>query len=162
MKAGKLVALAGARVMTRGNGLLFSMSALTALFVVRVLAQLVQWIYPLSWIPAFEDWQGSALPYPMLLAGQFCIVGMMAFLLHRVRNRSISPRNWKHRLCFAVGGVYFALMGFRLVAGLTVLGESIWFARPLPAFFHLVLAGFILLLGFHILRMRRNRRIFGP
>ena len=65
---------------------LIVMSVFCALFVLRVLAQFLQFIYPVDWIPGF--------------------------------------------------------------------------AKALPAFFHMVVAGFILLLGLHIRRRRRNRKIF--
>lgn len=137
------------------------MSMLTALFVLRVCAQLVQALYPVGWIPEFEAWQSGVLPYPVLLAGQFGIIGLMSIVLHRVRNGAIRARPWKYRVCLVFGGAYFALMAFRWLAGLTFLADQAWFAKSLPAFFHLVLASFILLLGLHIRRRVRNPKIFG-
>ncbi|MCY4625892.1 MAG: hypothetical protein OXC99_12960 [Chloroflexi bacterium] len=46
------------------------MLALTALFVARVLAQALQWVSPVSFLPSFDAWQGSSLPYPALFASQ--------------------------------------------------------------------------------------------
>ncbi|MDE0207469.1 MAG: hypothetical protein OXP66_15765, partial [Candidatus Tectomicrobia bacterium] len=57
------------------------MSMLTALFVLRVCAQLVQALYPVGWIPEFEAWQSGVLPYPVLLASQFGIIGLMSIVL---------------------------------------------------------------------------------
>ena len=142
--------------------LLFAMSALAALFVARVGAQLVQAISPVGWIPAFEAWQSGVLPYALLLAGQFAIIGSMSFCLYRVRSGAIRPRRWKYWACFVFGGAYFCLMTFRWIAGLTFLADHPWFSKTLPAFFHLVLAGFILALGLHIRRRLRRPRIFGP
>ena len=136
------------------------MSVLTALFALRVCAQLLQALYPVGWFPEFEAWQSGLLPYPLLLAGQFAIVGLMSFVLHRVRNGTIRARPWKYRVCLFFGGAYFAVMAFRWLAGLTFLADQAWFARSLPAFFHLVLALFILLLGLHIRRRNRNPKIF--
>ena len=136
------------------------MSALTALFVLRVCAQLLQALYPLGWIPEFEAWQSGVLPYPVLLASQFGIIGLMSIVLHRVRNGTIRARPWKYRVCLVFGGAYFAVMAFRLLAGLTFLADQAWFSKSLPAFFHLVLASFILLLGWHIRRRKRNPKIF--
>ena len=137
------------------------MSVLTALFVLRVCAQLLQALYPVGWVPEFEAWQSGVLPYPVLLAIQFGIVGLMSFVLHRVRNGNIRARLWKYRVCLVFGGAYFAVMAFRWLAGLTFLADQAWFAKSLPAFFHLVLASFILLLGLHIRRRIRNPKIFG-
>ena len=136
------------------------MSMLTALFVLRVCAQLLQALFPVDWIPEFEAWHTGLLPYPVLLAGQFGIIGLMSFVLHRVRNGNIRARLWKYRVCLVFGGAYFAVMAFRWIAGLTFLADQAWFAKSLPAFFHLVLASFILLLGLHIRRRVRNPKIF--
>jgi hypothetical protein len=49
-----------------------------------------------------------------------------------------------------MASIYFIAMLSRLVLGLTMLGEYRWFTSYLPAFFHLVLASFLLLYGhFH-------------
>ena len=140
--------------------LLLLMSVLAALFCLRVSAQLLQVIFPVGWIPAFEDWHSGVLPYPVLLASQLCIIGLMSYALNKVRNRTVRPRVWKYRLCFVFGGAYFVFMAIRLIAGLTFLAENAWFSRPLPAFFHLVIASFILLLGRHIRTRRHDPKIF--
>lgn len=44
------------------------LSILLCLFICRVLAQLLQVTYPVSWLPEVQHWQGSSLPYPVLLA----------------------------------------------------------------------------------------------
>ena len=137
------------------------MSVLTALFVLRVCAQLLQALYPVGWVPEFDAWQSGVLPYPVLLASQFGIIGLMSFVLHTVRNGTIRARPWKYRVCLVFGGGYFAVMAFRWVAGLTFLADQAWFSKSLPAFFHLVVASFILLLGLHIRQRKRNPKIFG-
>ena len=136
------------------------MSVLTALFVLRVCAQLLQALFPVGWLPEFEAWQSGVLPYPVLLAAQLAIIGFMSFVLNRVRNGTIRARPWKYRVCLVFGGAYFAVMAFRWVAGLTIPADQAWFAKSLPAFFQLVLASFILLLGLHIRRRKRNPKIF--
>ncbi len=126
------------------------MLALTALFVLRVLAQAVQWAGPVPFLPSFDSWQGSGLPYPALLASQVVIIALLARALVVVRSRSIRPASWKHRACFLLGGAYFAAMAFRLLAGLTFFSDVEWFAQSLPALFHLVLAAFVLLFGHYV------------
>ena len=132
------------------------MLALAALFVLRVLAQAVQWAGPVPFLPPFDTWQGSGLPYPALLASQVLIVALLARALAVVRSRSITPATWKHRACFVLGGAYFAAMAFRLAAGLTFLSDVGWFAESLPALFHLVLATFVLLFGHYVYSAGRN------
>ena len=126
--------------------------ALAGLFVLRVLAQLIQAVYPVAWLPPFEAWHGAVLPYPLLVAAQCLIIGVLAWIIVRVRAEAITPRRWKVRVCFLFGGVYFGFMAVRLIGGLTVLGDHAWFSKTLPAVFHLVLAAFILLLGHYIYR----------
>ena len=123
---------------------------LAGLFVSRVLAQLIQAVQPVSFLPPFQAWHGAVLPYPLLVASQLVIIAILAIILHRVRSDAISPSRWKYRVCFSLGGIYFVFMAFRLVAGLTLLADHPWFSKQLPAFFHVVLASFILTLGHYI------------
>ena len=114
---------------------LIAMSVLAALFVARVAAQLVQAIFPLSWLPPFEVWHSGVLPYTLLLACQLCIIGLMSYCLHAVRSGWKRSRRWKYRGCFAFGGVYFAFMAFRWIAGVTFLAEHSWFSSTLAGLF---------------------------
>lgn len=125
---------------------------LTGLFVLRVVGQLVQAIGPVSFLPPFDDFQGSGLPYGALLASQLAIIAVQVEILRRVRNDAIRPRLWLQRACFALGGVYFTVMAFRLVAGTTFLADNSWFSTSIPAFFHVVLASFLLVLGHYVRR----------
>ncbi len=139
------------------------MAALAGLFGFRVLAQLIQVLRPVSFLPPFESWQGAVLPYPLLVASQAAIILVLGRVLWLLRVDGISPSRTKYRICFALGGIYFAFMGFRLVAGLTLLAGHPWYSKSLPAFFHVVLAAFLLLLGHYIYRrygetIRERRR----
>lgn len=123
---------------------------LAALFVFRVLAQLLQSVFDIPFLPSFDAWHGGVLPYPVLLASQVVIVVVLYAIIWRAGTHAMVPRRWKYRVCFALGGIYFSFMAFRLLAGLTFLAGNPWFSKGLPAFFHLVLAGFVLVLGWHI------------
>ena len=126
------------------------MLLLSALFALRVAAQLVQAVHEVSFLPPFEAWQGSATPYPALLGSQIVINAVLAVVLWRIKAGLVSPRPWKHRACFVLGGIYFSVMAFRLIAGLTFLSENAWFASILPALFHIVLASLILIFGHYL------------
>ena len=126
------------------------MAMLAGLFALRVAGQLVQAVYEVPFLPPFEEWQGLATPYAVLLSVQAVVIVVAAVVLRRVRADSMAPRRWKYQGCYVVGGVYFAVMAFRLTAGQTFLTEYDWFAKWLPAFFHLVLASFLLLLGHYL------------
>ena len=123
------------------------MLLLAGLFGLRVAAQLAQAAYEVPFLPPFDDWQGSVIPYPALLATQAGILVAMAVVIARVSTDAIAPRPWKRQACFAIGSAYFSVMAFRLVAGLTFLSDYAWFAQTLPTFFHIVLATFVLALG---------------
>ena len=136
---------------------LWLMLLLSALFSLRVAAQLAQAVHEVSFLPPFESWQGSGIPYPALLGMQGCIIGALIVGIWRVNGNAISPRPWKHQTCFALGGVYFAIMTFRLVAGLTFLTEYEWFSKGVPALFHIILASLILVFGHYLLTLGKYR-----
>ena len=136
---------------------LLLMLLLSGLFALRVVAQLVQAVHEVPFLPSFEAWQGSAIPYPVLLGLQAIIVAVLMVLLWRVHTNVISPRPWKHQACFALGGVYLGVMTFRLIAGWTFLAEYAWFAKSVPALFHIILAGLILILGHYLLTLGKYR-----
>jgi len=120
--------------------------SLTTLFAFRVLAQLAQYATPSRFLPPFDAWQGSGLSYPVLLASQLLILAVMILATRGVSRRARASRRVGGWL-IAIGCVYLASMSARLVLGLTMLADVPWFAKPLPALFHMVLAGYVLTLG---------------
>ena len=136
--------------------------ALAALFGFRVVAQLLQAVFELPMLPSFAAWHSGALPYPALVASQVVILTAMVVIAWRVRVGALSPGRWRHRLCFGLGGLYFSVMLFRLLAGMTWLSDVPWFAKPLPAFFHLGLASYLLVLGLYFLNGVRHCQTKAP
>lgn len=120
---------------------------LAALFVFRVLAQALQAVVTVPLLPAFDAWHGAVFSYPLLLASQIVVIVLLYTAIWRVKAGAIVRRTWKYRACLWLGGLYFGVMATRLVAGLTFLADDPWFSKSLPALFHLVLAGFLLVLG---------------
>lgn len=127
------------------------------LFSFRILTQLIQYIFDTPYLPAFDNWQGSTLSYPLLLTSQIIIFLGFAYLILRVRKDKFKASLWKSRVCLFLGSLYFIIMAFRLVAGQTILTENNWFNKPLPAFFHMVLATFILTMGFYFLALYKHQ-----
>jgi len=120
---------------------------LLAAFIGRVAAQLVQAIVPVGWLPPFAAWAAGGLPYLLLLAIQLAIIATLIVIIARLaRGRLTARRRWGPWL-LGLGAIYFAMMAFRLMAGLSVLADHAWFAAPLPAIFHMVLAVIVLTLG---------------
>ena len=120
---------------------------LWAAFGFRAAAQLLQQVHPVAALPRLDAWHSAALPYPVLLAVQVMIIILFAYIAQGVWRGTTRRRpllgQWLRRL----GGFYFAGMVARLALGLTVLSGHHWFDKPVPTLFHLVLAGFLLVLA---------------
>ena len=116
---------------------------LTALFLLRILAQPLADRIPA--LPPFDAWQGSRLTYPMLLVSQLAILALMVWGNLRAPGLSAQPR--LARVLTLAGAAYFVTMFVRLGVGLLWADAPVWFERPLPAFFHLVLASWVLLIA---------------
>ncbi len=126
------------------------------LFVFRVLAQLVQLHFALDFLPPFQAWYSGALAYPWLLSAQGLIIALMVWTVAGfVRDRWVPNRRWG-LFWSMLGLAYFVVMLVRLVLSLTIAPPGSWWHAPIPAFFHLVLASFVLTVGhFHITTTKR-------
>jgi hypothetical protein len=124
--------------------------ALTALFTVRVLGQAVQRWWPQSFLPSFNSFQGSGLPYPLLLAAQIVILGLMMRTALRVRAGTLRPNPTQRKALAWFAFVYMGGSILRIVIGILVPAASAWFTTWIPAFFHLVLAAFVIALALHV------------
>jgi len=130
----------------RGN-LAALLWVLTVLFMVRVLGQALQQWAPLPLLPPFEEFQGSNLPYEILLALQLFILAVMVRTAWRIQHFALQPSRSTGRLLWWLGGVYMAGSVARIAIGLVMSGAHSWFHAWIPAFFHLVLAAFVLLVA---------------
>jgi hypothetical protein len=120
------------------------------LFVLRVAAQLIQKFYNLPFLPPFKAWYSGALAYPWLLASQIIIILVMILVIAGFAKGRILARRKLGVWLLALGGIYFSVMLLRLIAGFTFATEHNWFGAHIPAFFHIVLSSFLLLVGhFH-------------
>lgn len=125
----------------------WAVSALTLAFAARVAAQALQRWAPVSFLPPFDDFQGSGLPYPVLLAAQITILTVAVAVIVRMHG---NKRLISARLIVPVavaGSLYLTVMAVRLVLGLSVLSHSEWFSTWIPTVFHLVLASKLLLIS---------------
>jgi len=123
---------------------------LFALFLCRVVAQPLALVVHSAVLPPFEAWHSGAIPYSLLLASQLLILAASGWISWRFSIGAVEPRRPIGLAAIAVGGLYFLGMVARLVLGATVLSDVRWFASPVPTVFHLVLAGYLLLVGrFH-------------
>jgi len=118
--------------------------SLSALFAARVLGQAVQRWMPQPFLPPFEAFQGSRLPYWLLLSIQLLILAVMVRVAGRVQTGRLVPSRRAGRWLAGAGAVYLAVALGRIVVGLAVRDADAWFKAWIPAFFHLVLAAFVL------------------
>ncbi|MCA9472666.1 MAG: hypothetical protein MRJ96_00905 [Nitrospirales bacterium] len=126
------------------------LSILLVMFCGRVMAQLIQAIYPLSFLPSFDSWHSGALPYGVLVLAQFIIIGICVHVIRGLFNLTIVPSLRRGNMLLGLGGVYLGGMMLRLILGLTIARNHFWFGAVLPTIFHVVLATFLLVYGhFH-------------
>lgn len=131
-----------------------ALAAVTLLFTLRVIAQAIQYMHPTRLLPAFEAFQGSALPYAVLLPLQLLIVFLMSGITLSVAGGQVAPERARGARLRFVGVLYASGSMARLAIGLTLPAAPAWFTAWIPALFHLVLAAFVLLLAaFHLRRL---------
>ena len=125
---------------------------LTAFFAFRVIAQLVQLWHPIEFLPAFGLWHSGAMPYGWLLGLQVLILIMCLRIVWQLFANRVIPSPRKGQRLFVLGCIYFGGMCGRLLVGLTIAPNHVWFGAMLPTVFHLVLAAFVIFYGrFHSL-----------
>ena len=130
---------------------------LFALFCCSVLAQVIQYTSPVSFLPEFEAFQSGALEYKILLLCQLAILAWCVYLINAIWRASIVPSFKKAQCLLIFGLIYFVFMTFRLVAGFTFAAEGSWLNNPIPSTFHIVLSLFVLCHGhYHWQRSRRK------
>jgi uncharacterized membrane protein HdeD (DUF308 family) len=120
------------------------MALLTAFFGLRVAGQAVQFWMPQSFLPAFDEFQGSRLSYSTLLLTQLLILALMLRTCLRIgTGTSVPDRQLGTGLAW-FGSIYMAGSVARIAVGIAVPTAPAWFSTWIPAFFHLILAGFVL------------------
>ena len=134
----------------------WALGALTALFGVRVAGQALQRFVPFDALPPFEAFHSPAMPYGLLLAIQLFLVALMSSITYDVA-RCFRRRNpHAARVLGWIGAVYMAGSLGRIAAGLTLDQPPAWFTSWIPAFFHVVLAAFVLTLAAYHSTVRRG------
>ncbi len=133
---------------------------LSGLFAFRVIAQLIQFVYPVSFLPSYAAWHSGALPYAVLLMTQGLILSVCLRIVWGVFKGTIVASRQKGKILLGVGIIYLVSMGVRLMIGLTIASDHFWFGAMLPTFFHMVLASFLIVYGrFHAVGSRESVEI---
>ena len=115
--------------------------ALTALFCLRVLGQVLVAFLEVRWLPPMERWYSCLVPYPALLASQLLIIALMVticFQFTRGGGWFYDRRRILGTPLLIFGGIYLVVMLARAV--------FVW-DRAIPIVFHWVLAAFIIVVA---------------
>ena len=118
-----------------------SLWALTALFCLRVLGQVLVAFLDVQWLPPMERWYSGLVPYPALLASQLLIIALMVTVCVQFTRRS----GWFYRPR-RILGLPLLLFGWTYLAVMAARAVLIW-DRPIPIVFHWVLAAFIIVVA---------------
>jgi hypothetical protein len=123
----------------------------SALFLVRVLGQIVVRLRSPSWLPPTEEW--NLTPYRLLLPAQAAILALMLWI---GIDLSVGLGPWGHphptfgRFVIGFAVVYATAMVIRYVIRMARHPEARWFGGAIPIVFHWVLAAYLLVVGgFH-------------
>jgi len=125
------------------------MWVLALAFIMRIVAQFLQFVAPQPFLPPFDEFQGSNLPYWALLSAQVAIAVAMLYACLRLRTGQLARSDKAGRILFWLGSVYMTGSVLRLLVGLAIPASPSWFHAWIPGVFHLVLAGFVLALASH-------------
>lgn len=137
---------------------------LLALFILRVVGQMLVAFRGVTFLPRMDAWYSGLLPYPILLPVQIVIIvlfGLIAFDISRGSGRFSRPST---RAGVWLGGfsiVYAAAMALRYAITMTVRPERRWLGDgTIPIAFHFVLAAWLFALSrYHKTFAARQSRI---
>ncbi len=133
------------------------LATLMGLFTFRVIAQLIQFVDPVSFLPPYTTWHSGALPYGVLLMTQGVILALCLRIVWSVFKGTVVASRQKGTILLGIGVIYLISMGVRLMIGLTIASDHFWFGAMLPTFFHIVLASFLIVYGrFHVAVFRES------
>ena len=121
---------------------------LLVLFVCRVFAQLLVYFIDIPYVPSFNQWHSASMPYGLLIFSQSVIILIFTRITLSFTSARVVPRYRAGLALLSVGGLYFSLMLSRLMIAFFSLSDIPWWNKPIPSFFHLVLASFLIVVGY--------------
>jgi hypothetical protein len=124
--------------------------ALTALFVLRVVGQVLVAFCGVTFLPTLDQWDSGLISYPILLSVQCVLIVLMVYIARSVSSAQGFfgvPRPKLGRFLRSFGVIYFLSMLARYAITMTFYPERRWFGYTIPIVFHFVLATFVLVLA---------------
>jgi hypothetical protein len=109
------------------------LTLLLALFIARVLGQIIVVIARPRWLPPMEAWYSGLMPYRYLLPAQIAIIVLMVTMIRQVAMGAPANRS------LAIGIFVFAT----IYAGAMVVRFFVRRYPLIPIIFHWVLAAFL-------------------
>lgn len=119
---------------------------LLALFVARVVGQMLVAFYSVDWLPPMERWYSGLMPYEYLLPSQLVLIALMAKVCADFTRRLgffYAPRPFFATWWLWLGFVYLMAMLLRWPLQAYYQPDAPWI--PIP--FHWVLAAFVIAVG---------------
>ena len=117
------------------------------LFSFRVISQYLQLNANIEFLPEFDAWHSASIPYPFLLCSQLIIIFLSVTVILKIYNNSYRANDKRAKILLWLGWLYFTFMMIRFLLSITFMQSHVWFGATLPAFFHMVLASFLIVLG---------------
>ena len=125
------------------------LGALTLVFLGRVLAQLIQCVYPIDYLPPFDAWQSGTLSYGWLLCSQISILSIQITVLVKMYKGTYIFYEKRGKAIYVFGIVYFGMSVLRLILGSFLWSDHAFWGATIPSVFHVFLSVFFLVLGFY-------------
>jgi len=123
---------------------------LFCLFLFSVIAPALAGVLNISWLPDLTAWESDRISYSVIITAQIVIILIALRVIHSFWSHRVKPVRQTGIICLVFGGFYFTIMMVRLMNSVFYMIPHPWWDKPLPAFFNIVLATFILVVGhFH-------------
>lgn len=120
---------------------------LTIIFTLRVLGQLIEKVFGIN-LTGNLNWDSSVLSYKQLLGLQVITLGLMIFSNYLIYKKNLKKNFDLGIILLTLGSSYLFLMLARLILCLSSY-DHMWFKNPIPIIFHLVIALYLVSLGFY-------------
>ena len=117
------------------------MWVLFALFMARVLGQVLVALFDVPFLPPMAAWYSGLMPYRYLLPSQIVLGALMAKICIDFTRRRGFFYEPKRQLALPV-----LVFGYLYLAAMIARAVLLW-DRPIPIVFHWVLAAFVLTVG---------------
>lgn len=132
------------------------MVILTLIFGLRIIGQPLSLVF--DFLPSFASWHSSIIPYSSLLILQIFIFLTMLYVSAQVRCCGIKPNYTVGIVVFWFAFAYAGVMLVRLLLPVFIETSNSWFNKPLPTFFHLILASWFFLFSYYHRKLSDTKR----